>query len=152
MNTLEIIGYVLFVISEIVAVLPIPANGFLHSFFIGLNNSIKNSNNDIEVAQQLVSTRPNTANLFNKIAINSEFSNTVKKISDNPDILPYIENDYNLEEIEKSIDTFIKLIQEKSISKRCREIAVEFFSLESGVKNYIAIYSNTLIGKTFSNL
>lgn len=63
-----------------------------------------------------------------------------------------IENDYSLEEIEKSIDTFMKLIQEKSISKRCREIAEEFFSLESGVKNYIAIYSNTLIGKTFSNL
>jgi hypothetical protein len=91
MNTLEIIGYALFVISEIVAVLPIPANGFLHSFFIGLNNSIKNSNNDIEVAQQLVSTRPNTANLFNKIATDSELSNSIKKISDNPDILPYIE-------------------------------------------------------------
>lgn len=91
MNTLEIIGYLLFIISEIVAVLPIPANGFLHSFFIGLNNSIKNSNTDIEVAQQLVSTRPNTANLFNKIAIDSDLSNTVQKISNNPDILPYIE-------------------------------------------------------------
>jgi glycosyltransferase involved in cell wall biosynthesis len=63
-----------------------------------------------------------------------------------------IENDYSLEEIEKSIDTFIKLIQEKSISKRCREMAVKFFSLESGVKNYNAIYSNTIIGKTFTNL
>jgi hypothetical protein len=91
MNTLEIIGYVLFAISEIVAVLPVPANGFLHSFFIGLNNSIKNSNTDIEVAQQLVSTRPNTANLFNKIATDHELSNTIKKISDSPDILPYIE-------------------------------------------------------------
>jgi len=75
-----------------------------------------------------------------------------KKIISEKSIGVIIENDYNLEEIEKSIDTFIKLIQEKSISKRCREIAVEFFSLESGVKNYIAIYSNTLIGKTFSNL
>ena len=91
MTTLEIIGYILFVVSEIVAILPIPANGLFHSFVIGLNNSIKNSNTDVEVAQQLVSTRPNTANLFNKIAINSELSNTIQRISDNHDILPYIE-------------------------------------------------------------
>jgi len=91
MTTLEIIGYILFVVSEIVAVLPIPANGLFHSFVIGLNNSIKNSNTDVEVAQQLVSTRPNTANLFNKIAIDSELSNTIQRLSDNHDILPYIE-------------------------------------------------------------
>lgn len=91
MNTLEIIGYVLFILSEIVAVLPIPANGVLHSFVIGLNNSLKNSNTDIEIAQQLVTTRPNTANIFNKIANDSGLSNVVNKLSDNPEILQYIE-------------------------------------------------------------
>lgn len=91
-SVLEIIGYVLFAVSEIIAVLPIPANGFLHSLSIGLNNSIKNSNNDVEMAQQLVSTKPNIASLFNKMAINSELSNVVNKLTNNPEIIPFIES------------------------------------------------------------
>lgn len=87
---IEIIGYIFFVFSEIIAVLPIPANGFLHSLFIGLNNSIRNSNTDIEIAQQTISSKPSTASLLNKIAVNSELTNVVKKITDNPDILPFV--------------------------------------------------------------
>lgn len=90
-STMEIIGFILFAVSEIIAVLPIPANGFLHSLSIGLKNSIKNSNTDIEMAQQIVTTKPNIASLFNKIAVNPELSNAIKKISDSPEIIPFIE-------------------------------------------------------------
>lgn len=108
MTTLiETIGYICFILSEIVAVLPIPANGFLHSLFIGLNNSIRNSNTDIEMAQQLITTKPNTASLLNKIAINSELSNTVKKITDNPDILPFI----NLLSAQPQLQYILSLLQ-----------------------------------------
>jgi hypothetical protein len=91
-STMEIIGFILFAVSEIIAVLPIPANGFLHSLSIGLNNSIKNSNTDIEMAQQIVTTKPNIASLFNKIAVNPELSSVIKKISDSPEIIPFIES------------------------------------------------------------
>ena len=37
----SIIGFTLFVISEIIPLLPIPANGIFHSFVIGLQNSFK---------------------------------------------------------------------------------------------------------------
>lgn len=108
MTTLtETIGYIIFILSEIVAVLPIPANGFLHSLFIGLNNSIKNSDTDIEMAQQIISTRPNTANLLNKIALNSELSNVIKKISDNPEIIPFV----NLLSTQPQLQYIVSLLQ-----------------------------------------
>ena len=90
-STIEIIGFILFGLSEIIAVLHIPANGFLHSLSIGLKNSIKNSNQDIEIAQQLVSNKPDIASVFNKIANNTEVSNVIKKLSDRPDVVPFVE-------------------------------------------------------------
>jgi len=37
----SILGFTLFVVSEIIPLLPIPANGIFHSFVIGLQNSFK---------------------------------------------------------------------------------------------------------------
>jgi hypothetical protein len=65
MDTTTIIGYVLFAISEILPLLPIPTNGVFHSLTIGLKNSIKNSNNDIEVAQNVLKQKPDIANIVN---------------------------------------------------------------------------------------
>lgn len=49
-----IIGFTLFAISEIIPILPIPANGIFHSFLIGLHNSFKDPIKDIETGQQLI--------------------------------------------------------------------------------------------------
>lgn len=49
-----IIGFTLFAISEIIPLLPIPANGIFHSFFIGLHNSFKNPIKNIETGQKIM--------------------------------------------------------------------------------------------------
>lgn len=49
-----IIGFTLFAISELIPLLPIPANGIFHSFLIGLHNSFKNPIKDIESGKKLM--------------------------------------------------------------------------------------------------
>lgn len=49
-----IIGFTLFAISEIIPLLPIPANGIFHSFLIGLHNSFKNPIKDIESGKKIM--------------------------------------------------------------------------------------------------
>lgn len=44
------------------------------------------------------------------------------------------------EEIKKSCDSFIDLIRDKNITKRCRETALELFTLNAGVNRYKSIY------------
>ena len=84
-----IIGFVLFGISELIAVIPIPANGLLHSILIGLQNSLKNPNDDIEMAQRIV-TNPVVAKMVKTIESNPNLSNTVDLLKDNQHIIPHI--------------------------------------------------------------
>ena len=86
-NTAAIIGYVLFAISEIIPLLPIPANGVFHSFIIGLQNSFKNPHVDLELGQQLsgLQTQSKSINLHDVI----EYINT------NPDKLPHVKTYIN---------------------------------------------------------
>ena len=102
-NTItSIIGYILLAISEIVAILPVPANGLLHSLFIGLNNSLKNPNYDIELAQTLINNKPVIANLVTTLEGNPKLINSISILSQNPQILHLISplsNDESLQYI-----------------------------------------------------
>lgn len=94
-NITIIIGYALFAVSEIIAVLPIPANGMFHSVLIGLKNSVSklNSNDtDIEMAQTLISTKPDMANIINTLQGNSKLIDSVKTVINNPEIITNVEN------------------------------------------------------------
>ena len=64
-----IIGYSLFALSEFLPLLPIPANGFLHSIAIGLQNSFSNKpvSTDLEIAQNLLISRPNMQNIISTL-------------------------------------------------------------------------------------
>jgi len=92
-NITIIIGYTLFALSEIIAVLPIPANGMFHSLLIGLKNSVSKINStDIEMAQTLISTKPDLANIITTLQGNSKLIDSVKTVINNPEIITNVEN------------------------------------------------------------
>lgn len=102
-STLGIIGFVFFAISELLPILPIPANGFIHSLFIGLRNSFTQKPNiDLEIAHSLVNTRPVLANIVNTLEGNDKLIDVLKLITSKPNLIPLIEEiakDPNLEVI-----------------------------------------------------
>lgn len=92
-NITIIIGYALFAVSEIIAVLPVPANGMFHSVLIGLKNSVSKINStDIEMAQTLISTKPDLANIITTLQGNSKLIDSVKTVINNPEIITNVEN------------------------------------------------------------
>ena len=92
-NITIIIGYTLFALSEIIAVLPIPANGMFHSLLIGLKKSVSKINStDIEMAQTLISTKPDMANIITTLQGNSKLIDSVKTVINNPEIITNVEN------------------------------------------------------------
>jgi len=79
-----IIGYILFGISEILPLINIPANGFIHSIYSGIGNSFKNPEKDIELAQSLLNTKPTYANIINTIATNPQIQEIINNLLLNP--------------------------------------------------------------------
>lgn len=92
-NTIvTVIGYTFFAISEIVAILPIPANGVLHSLVIGLKNSVQKPNStDIEMAQTLIANKPDMASIITTLEGNPRLIETVKTVINNPEIIRNVE-------------------------------------------------------------
>jgi len=97
---ITIIGYVLFGLSELLPLLPIPTNGFLQSIFIGLQNAFKNppKDIDIEMAKNLVSNKNgnNLVNIVNSLATNTQLHNIVLNLINNPHLannISFIQND-----------------------------------------------------------
>jgi hypothetical protein len=100
-NIATILGYTLFALSELLPLLPMPANGFLHSIAIGLKNSFSNKpiSTDIEIAQNLLISRPNMPNIISTLEGNHNLTNSIKLLNDNPQLLAQINklaNDKNL--------------------------------------------------------
>lgn len=88
-----IIGYSLFVFSEIIPLLPIPANGILHSLAIGIKNSFSNKkpNTDVEIAHTLIDTKPQMANIVSTLEGNFKLTDALKLLNSKPQLIPYIE-------------------------------------------------------------
>jgi len=87
-----ITGYILFFLSEVLPLLPIPANGVLHSIAIGLKNSFSNKkpSTDVEIAQNLLISRPNMPNIISTLEGNHNLINSIKILNDNPQLLQQI--------------------------------------------------------------
>jgi hypothetical protein len=124
----SIAGYILLAISEIVAILPVPANGLLHSLFIGLNNSLKNSNYDIELAQTLINNKPTMANLVTALEGNPKLINAISILTQNPQILPFISKLSNDESLQY-INTL--LINNPGVIKNVKQIITNAISSNS---------------------
>lgn len=88
--TETIIGYVLFILSEFISLIPIPANGLLHSFTIGFKNSFKNPDINTEMTQSLLKKNPNIAALINKIANNIHITTSLNTLLEKPQILSQV--------------------------------------------------------------
>jgi hypothetical protein len=87
----SIVGYVLFVVSELLPLLPIHTNGVFHSVLIGLQKSFKQPDKDIELAQRLINKNPSLTNLINTVSTNQPIQNCVQNILDNVNVVPYVQ-------------------------------------------------------------
>lgn len=87
-----IVGYGLFILSELLPLLPIPANGVLHTVAIGLKNSFSNKkpSTDVEIAKNLLISRPNMPNIISTLEGNHILVNSIKILNDNPQLLAQI--------------------------------------------------------------
>jgi len=97
-----IIGFVLLGISELLAMLPIPSSGILHSIFIGLQNSIKNNNAEVELAKQLLGKHPYIADVVKQIATNPAIIDNIKALLSNTQLNNFVskfQNDTDLQYI-----------------------------------------------------
>lgn len=97
-----ILGYALFILSELISIIPIPANGLLHSFTIGIQNSFKNQNTNIEMAQSLLNKNPKLATLIHKLNMNTHISDSITRLLENPENIKFIDlinNDNQLQYI-----------------------------------------------------
>lgn len=123
-NIITIVGYVLFAISEVAAILPVPANGMFHSLLIGLKNSIsKIDTNDIEMAQTLISTRPDMANIITTLQGNPKLISTVKTVINNPEIITNVEklaNDKNMQFINTLLSNNPEIINDIKSTIICK--------------------------------
>jgi hypothetical protein len=93
-SVITIIGYCLFAFSELAPLLPIPANGLLHSFVIGLKNSLttKKPTQDVEVAHVLVDKQPDIANVISTLQGNFRLLDAIKLLNAKPNVLGQIEH------------------------------------------------------------
>jgi hypothetical protein len=85
------IGLMLFGISEIIALLPIPANGFLHSLTMGLQNSLKLKDIDIEIAHILINKNPLIVKVVKNLYANPLLIKVIDSLNNNLHITPIID-------------------------------------------------------------
>ena len=78
------LGYILFVISEILPLINIPTNGVIQSLLLGLNKAFKVPEKDIEMADMLIKKRPEFANIINAISTNPQLMKIVNELIMNP--------------------------------------------------------------------
>jgi hypothetical protein len=92
MDVITIIGYVLFALSELLSLLPTNTNGFLDTLRLGLRNSIsdRNGNPDIEMAQNILRSKPEVAKMINDITTNPKLTSTVNRILGNLHIVQFV--------------------------------------------------------------
>lgn len=65
---ISIIGYTLFGLSELLPLINVPANGLLHTFFVGFANAFKVPDKNIELAQRVLQTNPDFVSIVNTIS------------------------------------------------------------------------------------
>ena len=88
-----IIGISFFAISEILPILPIPANGILHSIFIGLKNSFNpDIVSDTNTINSLISTKPEIGKFISNVKNNPKLFETISMLNRNPEISKYIKH------------------------------------------------------------
>ena len=81
-SVVTIVGYVLFGISELLPLIPIPTNGFLHTVLIGLKNSVKIQKGDVEMGDMDNSLK----NILDMLKNNKDLKDSLNVLIDNKDL------------------------------------------------------------------
>jgi hypothetical protein len=149
-----IIGYVLFAISEIMPLINVPTNGFLHSVFLGFGNAFKNPEKDIELAQVLINSKPELglANVVNTMSSNPVVQGIFKDLMNNPTNI----NNITAVQSQKEIASVVSILRNNPSIKTMvtnllsnpntyNNISVLLSNPELSNPNLISILSNPVI-------
>lgn len=110
-----ILGYILFGVSELVALLPVPANGLTHSLFIGLRNSLNNPNTDIEIARKILGSKPEVAATVNQVNSIPELQIAMDTLTKFPQLIQQIDilkNNTQIQYVVTILNAHPELVQE----------------------------------------
>ena len=137
-TVVAIIGYSLYFLSELMAFLPVPSNGILHSLIITLQSGIRASfgslPQDIELAQSLVkdksfadvvntiNTNPQIQSIIRNLIADPSLSNNLKTIQTNPiinSIITYLDNNPQAQTL------FNNLISDPQIYNKVQSLSLE---------------------------
>lgn len=129
-----LIGYSLFAISEILPLINIPANGFLHSVFLGFGRAFKNQEKDIELAKELI-TKPGLANIVNTMSTNSVIQGIFKDLQDNPTNI----NNITAVQSNKEIASVVSILRNNPVIK---DMVVKLLSNPTTYNNISILMSN----------
>lgn len=80
-----IVGFGLFVVSEVMSLMPFKGNGLLHSLLLGFRDALSNPEKDIEMAKNFVSN-PTVASIVNTVSSNPTVKSHVDLVIQNPQI------------------------------------------------------------------
>jgi hypothetical protein len=112
-----ILGYVLFGLSEIIALLPVPANGIAQSLVIGLRNSLSNPNTDVELARKIIGKNPEVATTINQVTSIPELQTAMDTLSKFPQLIQQIDilkNSTQIQYIVTILNAHPELVQDAS--------------------------------------
>lgn len=113
-NISTIIGYVLFGLSEILPLINVPTNGFLHTFIIGFSNAFKNKQKDIEMAQVLVE-KQSFADIINTVSTNPQIKILFDTLISDPNLTHTLYSVLNDNSLQTQLQKLVNNTQLQSI-------------------------------------
>jgi hypothetical protein len=113
-NIATIIGYVLFGLSEILPLINVPTNGFLHTFIIGFSNAFKNKQKDIEMAQVLVE-KQSFADIINTVSTNPQIKVLFDTLISDPNLTHTLYSVLNDNSLQTQLQKLVNNTQLQSI-------------------------------------
>lgn len=140
----SIIGYVLFAVSEILPLINVPTNGVLQSFVLGVGNAFKPPEKDIELADVLIHTKPELANIVNTISTNHVVQSIIKDLLNNPTNI----NNITAVQTQKEIATVVSVLRNNPIIK---DFISKILMDPSVYNNVSLIINNPLLNTLLSN-
>jgi len=108
-NIASIVGFALFLVSELLPFINIQANGIFQTVVVGFQNAFNQNTvphtKDIELAQNLVTTQDNFANIVNTVNSNPYVKDIITNLIKNPSVTKNIQAIQNNPELSHLIST-----------------------------------------------
>lgn len=110
-----IIGFTLFLVSEILPLINIPTNGILQTFSLGFKQAFVQPEKDIQLAEVLINSKPELglANVVNTIGSNPVVQHIISDLMNNPSNI----NNIKAVQTHKEIATVVSILRNNPIIK-----------------------------------